>query len=319
MGFFKSIFSTNTLAPEEEKKKEEGKNFDIFKYDGIRSQNMGQLDYAVKCFREALNIHDDEEVLAHLGQVLSIQGKLDEAFDVYSRLTETYPLNVESFLAFANVCFLLDKFEEMLSAAEKAIALDDNNAAAYFLQGRALFGLHNEVMAVAALTKSVTLRDSYVQAQLLRAEVLLSMRQFEEASKDIDDVLSQNEADEDALRLKGKMLEALDRKDEAERVYRDLIATDPFYEQAYVNLGDLFITQNRLSDAIELFDEAIELNPNFAEAYRERGRAKLLNGDEAGSLQDAQKAVELKPQEVDVSGQFRTEENKPINILGLYS
>ena len=115
MGFFKSIFSTSALAPEEEKKKEEGKNFDIFKYDGIRSQNMGQLDYAVKCFGEALKIHDDEEVLAHLGQVLSIQGKLDEAFDVYSRLTETYPLNVESFLAFANVCFLLDKFDEMLA------------------------------------------------------------------------------------------------------------------------------------------------------------------------------------------------------------
>ena len=145
------------------------------------------------------------------------------------------------------------------------------------------------------------------------------MGQFEEAGKDIEDVLSQKEADEDALRLKGRMLEALDRKEEAERVYRDLIATDPFYEQAYVDLGDLFITQNRLSDAIALFDEAIELNPNFTEAYRERGRAKLLSGDEAGSLLDAQKAVELKPQEIDVSGQFRVEENKPINILGLYS
>ena len=122
---------------------------------------MGQLDYAVKCLREALNIQDDEEVLAHLGQVLSVQGKLDEAFDVYSRLTEMYPRNVESFLAFANVCFLLDKFDEMLSAAEKALALDDNNAAGYFLQGRALFGLHNDVMAVAALTKSVALHVVY--------------------------------------------------------------------------------------------------------------------------------------------------------------
>jgi Flp pilus assembly protein TadD len=82
-------------------------------------------------------------------------------------------------------------------------------------------------------------------------------------------------------------------------------------------LGNLLIAQNKLQDAISLFDEAIELSPNFAEAYRERGRAKLLNGDKEGSVADAEKAVELKPQEADVSGQFHSEENKPINILGI--
>ena len=32
------------------------KNFEIFKYDGLRAQRMGRPDYAVKCFIEALAI-----------------------------------------------------------------------------------------------------------------------------------------------------------------------------------------------------------------------------------------------------------------------
>ncbi len=317
MGFFKSIFSSTTLSPEEEKAKEENKNFEIFKYDGIRTQNMGQLDYAEKCFREALKIRDDEEVLAHLGQTLSIHGKLEEAFEVYNRLTNTYPNNLESFLALANVCFLIDKHNEMLTAAEKAIALNAESAAAYFLQGRALFSLHNDVMAVAALTKAIALQEEYVQALLLRAEVLMTMQQYADSEKDINAVLALNDADEDALRLKGKLFEATDRDEDAEKVYRNLIETDPFFEQAYTSLGGLLIRQNKLDEAIKLFDDAIEMSPNFADAYQERGRAKLLKGDKEGSVADAEKALELKPKEADISGQFKSEENKPINILGI--
>ena len=48
MSFFTSIFGSKPLSPEEENKKEENKNFDILKYDGIRSQNMNQFAYATK-------------------------------------------------------------------------------------------------------------------------------------------------------------------------------------------------------------------------------------------------------------------------------
>ena len=54
--FFKSFFSGKSETPESEKQKNDQKNFEIFKYDGLRAQRMGRPDYAVKCFTEALAI-----------------------------------------------------------------------------------------------------------------------------------------------------------------------------------------------------------------------------------------------------------------------
>ena len=48
MGFFKSFFSGKPTNPEEEKQKNIQKNFEIFKYDGMRAQRMGRADYAKK-------------------------------------------------------------------------------------------------------------------------------------------------------------------------------------------------------------------------------------------------------------------------------
>jgi tetratricopeptide (TPR) repeat protein len=316
--FLKSIFVSDTLSPEEEKQKEENKKFEVFKYDGIRAQNMGQLALAIKFLGEARAMRKDEEVLSHLGQALTVTGKLAEAYEVYNELVALKSDVLSYFLSLANVCFLLDKYDEMLNATVQAIALDGENAAAHFMQGRAHKGLKDNVMAVADLTKAISLQDNFVDALLLRADILITMEQYEDAEKDVDLVLQQNDADEDALRLKGKLFEAQKKYDEAESVYRNLIAADPFNEQAYLNLGQLLITQNKLTDAISLFNDAIELNPSFADAYKERGRAKLLNGDEEGSVEDGKKALELKPEDAaDVSGQFNNDENKPINILGI--
>ena len=63
MGFFKSFFSGKPANPEEEKQKNNQKNFEIFKYDGMRAQRMGRADYAIKCFTEALALQEDFETM----------------------------------------------------------------------------------------------------------------------------------------------------------------------------------------------------------------------------------------------------------------
>ena len=46
--FFKSFFSGKSETPESEKQKNDQKNFEIFKYDGLRAQRMGRPDYTFK-------------------------------------------------------------------------------------------------------------------------------------------------------------------------------------------------------------------------------------------------------------------------------
>ena len=48
MGFWNALFGGKELSPEEEKKEQEAKNFDLLKYDGVKAMKMGQTDYAVR-------------------------------------------------------------------------------------------------------------------------------------------------------------------------------------------------------------------------------------------------------------------------------
>lgn len=56
MNFLKKLFAGNNEPEENVRHKNEERNFDILKYDGIRAQRIGKWIYAEKCFKEALNI-----------------------------------------------------------------------------------------------------------------------------------------------------------------------------------------------------------------------------------------------------------------------
>ena len=67
MGFFKSLFSSNSKPSSEvDENKSEEKNFDILKYDGVRAQRIHKMAYAIRCFEEALNIKEDFETMSFL-------------------------------------------------------------------------------------------------------------------------------------------------------------------------------------------------------------------------------------------------------------
>lgn len=319
MSFFKSLFSSTPESPEEEKEKEKKNKFEMFKYDGLRAQRMGNLDYAVKCFEGALNFEKDFETMGYLAQTLSMQGKLAEAHDLLKSMTELEPNYINTFLSICNVCFLQENYEEMQQYAERATAIDPKNATAYLLLGKATHALKDDITAVGHLTKALVNQEDLVEAQLLRAEVLLEMNQLKEAEEDVNSLLEAMPDDEASITLKGKLQEAQGLDAEAETTYRHLLEINPFSEQAYLQTGKLLERMKRYDEAIALYDEAIELIPTFGDAFEERGKVKLLNGDKDGSVEDLKKALELKPKEGEnINGEFQTPNfEQKTDILGL--
>ena len=85
--FFTSLFSSSKKNEDtvEEKVKNDQKNFDILKYDGVRAQKMGQVAYAIKCFTEALNIEEDFETMNYLVSAYSMTNETGKALDVLNR------------------------------------------------------------------------------------------------------------------------------------------------------------------------------------------------------------------------------------------
>mgnify|MGYP003401005183 FL=1 len=58
MGIFKSLFGREAKQPEKNQDKNQERNFDILKYDGLKAMKIGKTGYAIRCFTEALAIRE---------------------------------------------------------------------------------------------------------------------------------------------------------------------------------------------------------------------------------------------------------------------
>ncbi len=274
MGFLKTLFGGRQLSPEEEKREQEAKKFDLLKYDGVKAMKIGQADYAVRCFIEALKLHDDLEVHDYLSQVYLRQGELDDAMDELRALAVAEPDNVQVLMRMAQVAYMQEDYGTMVEACEQATKKEPENVQAYYLYAQAMQGQQNMVGAVAMLTKAISLQPDYGAAYLMRADVLLKMGDADNADADAQWLLANVEPHEDTLLLKAR-LEAL---------------------------------RGNAGEAVNYYNKVIELNPFSIESFRERGQLKFNMGDKAGAEQDMQTVLELDPQQLaDVSGEYSAE------------
>lgn len=260
MGFWKSLF-TGSDEKQDDNQRIEEKNFDILKFDGVRAQRMGRLDYALRCFDEALSLKEDFETLGFKSTTLISLNRLDEAQEVLKRMAELEPHLVEAHLALANNLYMTGKYEAMKETAMKAIECDANSYVAYFLLGRAEDSLEHLEQAIEALTKAIDLRPDFIEARNLRAEVYLKAGQTEQAMDDIKEVLTMNSEEETALSLRAHIYHTVVNDLEKAKIdYRHLIEIDPFHREAYAGLAAILRAEGNEDGAKKLEEEAAALN-----------------------------------------------------------
>lgn len=274
MGFWNALFGGAELSPEEEKKEQEAKNFDLLKYDGVKAMKIGQADYAVRCFQEALKLQDDLEIHDYLSQTLLRLGRLDEALAELQKLAQAEPHNAPIQKRIAQVAYMQEDYATMAAACEQAMQIDPADAFACYLDAQAQQGQGNLVGAIAMLTKAIALDENYADAYLLRGQMLLGMGDTAGADSDVAWLTEHAGVHEDVLLLKARIEAA----------------------------------KGNAAQAIETYGQVIELNPFAIEAFRERGQLRFDGGDKAGAEQDLQKVLELDPNSLaDVSGEYSAE------------
>lgn len=274
MGFLNALFGGKQLSPEEEKQEQDAKKFDLLKYDGVKAMRIGQTEYAVRCFTEALKIKDDLEIHDYLSVVLLRQGELDDAMSELRILAAAEPTNTKILIRLAQVAHMQEDYATMMEACTQATNAEPDNAQAYFLQAQAMLGQQNVVPAIAMLTKAIALQPDYAEAYLLRGQTLLKMGDTVSAHADAQ-WLQENVGDqEDVLLLKARVESA----------------------------------QGHTDEALNLYNKVVEVNPFSIDAFRERGQLRLSTGDKEGASQDMQTVLELDPQQLaDVSGDYSAE------------
>lgn len=263
MGFWKSLFTGKDETPEESIQKEEEKNFDIFKFDGVRAQRMGRLDYALRCYDEALNLKEDFETLSYKSTTLIAMNRLEEARDVLKRMSELQPQITETHITLANILFMTDEYEAMKASAAKAVECSEENPMAYYLLGKAEEALQHPEAAIEALTKAIEKQPDFIEALNSRAGLLEESGNSEKAMADIKKVLTLNEEDETALALRAYIYNKVENNTEkAKADYRHIIDLNPFNKQAYIALIALLHAEGNTEEAQKLEEEASALNLN---------------------------------------------------------
>ena len=274
MGFWKALLGGKDQTPEEEQQEREQRNFDLLKYDGVKAMKIGQPDYAVKCYREALKIKEDPEVRDYLSQALIQKGELAEAAEQLKLLAEAEPNNEAIVLRTAQVAYMMEDYAQMATACEHAMQINPSSAIAHYLNAQACLGQQNVVGAIAMLTKTISLQEENADAYLLRAQTLLAMGDVNGAADDAAWLLENAGDHEEVLLLNARVAARRQQTDEA----------------------------------LAFYDQVTEVNPFSIEAYQERGQLRFNLGDKAGAEQDMQKVLELNPNALaDVNGEYSAE------------
>lgn len=216
MNFFQKLFGGKTETPEEKKRDDEARNFDVLKYDGVRALKSGQAVYAIKCFTHALALRDDLETHDYLSQAYIHTGELPQAYEELRKLSEAQPDNQQILIRMANVAYMMEDYGAMASACERALLIDKDKPEVSYLYAQASRGQGDDVNAIAMATRAITLNGQYGDAYLLRGTVRLDMDDVEGAAEDAAWLLEHAAEHEDVLLLSAinaKLLDAYGHMD----------------------------------------------------------------------------------------------------------
>lgn len=269
MNFLKKLFGTHHDETGEKETETKEKNFDVLKYDGVRALHTGQYDYAIKCFRHALDIEDDLEIHDYLSQAYIRNNELLPAYKELQVLADAEPDNQDIFIRMTSVAYMTEDYDAMVDACRHALEINKDNPVVYQFYSRAYRGKGDYVNALAMINKAIELDDKYVDAYELRGDILLEMGDINGADRDAQWLLEHTENDEDVFLFKARI------------------------ERARENY----------KEAIKYYDKVTDVNPFRIEAFRERGAVKLAMGDKEGADEDGRKLLELSPDEVQAEEQ----------------
>ena len=271
MGFLKSLFGGKDETPEERKAKEEERDFDRLKTDGVVALRTGRFDYAVKCLTQALEVRDDLETRDYLSQAYMQTEKFGDALAQLKYLADAQPDNINILSTMAKVAYMMEDYTKMSEYCEKAMLIDKDNAEVMFLYARAASGHGDLVNAVAMYTKTIMLDEHFASAYLERGQLLLNMGDIEGAEEDADYLMEVAASAEEVTLLKAHVLMA----------------------------------RQQYGEAIKLFEQTIESNPYNTDAFKGRGAARLALGDKEGAEADMRQVLEIDPSALDdVNGDF---------------
>ena len=209
-------------------------------------RTAGRNEDAIALLREKTGGDDKtQQSSIELGQLLSAEGKFDEARSIFEGAVETFSdpkVSVSNLAAITNVAAMdirQGKGDVALKRVEDFIAAHPDSSEAYVIKASIALDLKKPEVAEQSLAKALELKADNGQAYGILIKMKSGSGQQAELLAVLDRYLKVFPGDLPMRLQRGYVLQMLGRKEEARTAFSDLIKDKPDFAPAYNNLASL--------------------------------------------------------------------------------
>jgi tetratricopeptide (TPR) repeat protein len=189
------------------------------------------------------------------------------------------------------------KNQEAITALNKAIDADADNAEAFNMRGVAYFERKEYSNAQLDYEQAVKLEPQFYRPYYNRALLKTAQNDLQGALKDYSDAIrfapdTARQAASDLYLNRGQLFATQNQPQPAITDFTKSVELNPKNALAWYNRGNLYFEQQKTAEALADFQKAVTADPSFGKAFYGLGLTQLLNNErDAGclSLKQAQK------------------------------
>jgi tetratricopeptide (TPR) repeat protein len=197
-------------------------------------------------------------------------------------------------LKYGNRLWRLGRFQEAVSALDRAIQLKPNFYQAFYVKGLALSAQDRFSDAIAAFDSAVRLEPRFYEAWRMKAQMLEQMKRYPEALTAIGKAIQMQPNDSLLHSLKGDLLFQSKQYGPAKAAYTQALTLKPAY-YTYMQRGRSQFSAGDYQGAFGDYGKAIELQPNDYFSYIGRGTMNAALGKSPAALADLDRAITFIP------------------------
>ena len=221
--------------------------------------------------------------------------RLREAEDLAVMITKKFPQHPWSWKVLGLIFYQTDRFGESLTATERYLRHEPNNAEGHSNLGATLRALGKFEDAIDSYGKAIELESDLVGAHYNLGITLRALGRLHESEESYKRAIALSPGDSEIYNNLGISLQEQGKLTAAEDSYRKAIELAPRNAALHYNLGSLLQKQGRLYKAEASYNQALSLKPDYTEVLNNLGNTL----QELGRLDEAKasliKATQLKP------------------------
>lgn len=227
--------------------------------DAHEAKQQGRLDEAASALEELAQTRGSADDWGELAACLTELARYDEAVEAADRAVAINPQDAVAWWRHGNALAFLDRHTEALASYEQAVAIDPHHAKAWYGRGRVLFGLGRIEEALASYERSLALDPGIALTWNNRAIALASLGRTEDALASLDKALEIDPQLTKAWGARGLTLTALGRLEEALGCFDRVLAIDPTAAHAWNDRGISLALFHRFDEALASHDKALAI------------------------------------------------------------